>query len=233
MIRGVMLLAGLFLIGAGIDQYAALQIGKIARIERGRDARLQPLVDMRMDPSQDGEQASAFGYIFRLPRKPNPPDPRTSVSYMRLFANNSGGIIIFDPATNLTYGMLQQQGLCNVLLGECSSKYELAKLQMQVTADDLSVFHLPSRNRAIALLLLDKPHLGGNIYSLAFGNMRGFELTDKNGVPSILRLFDGGDTELEIILPHAKSGVDPAWTQPRVNAFIASIHRAAPNEVKP
>jgi hypothetical protein len=186
---------------------------------------------------KDGEEVSAFGYVFDLPWKVlKRSDARTGTLSMLTLRNG----------TQITISLVQNAGMgpdliANSTPGQAAafrsmyrptalaSRYGWLEAELGSTPADISFWRSRRRTAgALTFMMLKESVIGKAkvVYTIAGGGMRGFQIGDPlQPTPAVwLRLFDEKDQPFWILLRRAQNGV--GFTQEQINAIVASIRPA-------
>ena len=191
----------------------------------------QPLSNSEVADLSDGSQVEAFGYSLRLPWKVSKRSDRRTLSTLTL--SNGASVTLVDNKDDpsgpgiLAKSTPREAATYRIMYGDeaMSSRYAFIRAEFRASPSDVSFWHSRASNLGTMTNLIAKDGMIGKanvVYSLAVGSMRGFQVGNPGqSTPAVwLRLFDGNDREIWIILRRPLAG---EWTQKQINAIVASI----------
>ncbi len=147
------------------------------------------------------------------------------------FPDSHAAILLFKPESGQFERAMWDRVMLDRGSAAKSTSFGLMKAEMEVTPDALKWWRSRSRNEAASFLLELKALKLGNaraIYTVGFGELRGFQEGDPQFAPYRVRLdlYDANDLHYEILISQTK-GSSPAISQAEINAMIASIQRVS------
>ncbi|MES2393401.1 MAG: hypothetical protein V4555_17295 [Acidobacteriota bacterium] len=197
--------------------------------------RIEPLPDVSRADLGDGATVTKLGYSIWFPWKTVSKQQDFKQGSSIAFVHGGGALLLewghsLDPRPRKEEHP-EVEAMSRKMLGDgvMSSEYSFVDRAMQAQPEDVSLWHSRARNGIDTMLLVDK--MGtmhskvANLYRIAGGHMRGFEMTPVAGSrgPIQLELFDEKDQRIELMLQQPKAVEDGTWTQAEVNAVVASI----------
>ena len=137
--------------------------------------------------------------------------------------------LILDSSIGIDVGFIKQNQALRKAIGEetLQSNYEFASTALNVTPDQVKIWHWPARNQRCSVLLLYKSsllHGTTNLYRIKEGQFRGFQSEEvEPGLRRVfLELYDPEDRHYSLILSSSEDSKG-VWGQPEINALVASI----------
>jgi hypothetical protein len=112
-----------------------------------------------------------------------------------------------------------------------ATEFGFIRAAMYTRPSDVLWWRLPGKNRRASFLLLQKgievpDH--GPIYEIHQGDLKGFQFGDPQDAknPTTIIVFDPSGHAIKMIFETDSNAPHQVWTQPQINAVVASIQPA-------